>query len=252
MLCAIQSDGKAAPGQKPLPKAGAAAATPEKGPAEAAAPAPAPEPEPEPELPPPEEVKPPVFDPAEVKMKAERKSIRLHQHIVEAALAGPTSDAVKDKANKGLDNLIFGGARRQSQRQLEHVGEPIRMGSSHGTPAPAPPKPDFPAPADRYKRPSMISPDDMSAIAKLSQQLALGGGGGKGGDDPMHQAKLMSVQYEQQTLKAKLAFAEIEVGRVEHEQKAAEAKLAYARKEVEMIQKMMKAYADAEAKLKSM
>jgi hypothetical protein len=91
-----------------------------------------------------------------------------------------------------------------------------------------------------------LSMDDLGAITELSDLLR---SAKIGKEDPIDKVKIRCLQYEQESLQAKLTYAEKEVVSVKAQQHAVNAKLAYAEIQLEMIKNALKANQDAEAEL---
>jgi hypothetical protein len=224
----LEIDGKTPPGEKPQGNTEAAAT---------------------------KEEAPPKLNPEELKSMAKRKSTRLRDTIVEAAMSGPAPSGLDRKDRSGLDSLIF-----HAQDKVKALASKKLAVAEEEPPSPTPAKKWGRGGAGIVKRDSMLSTRDLSAIEQLSEKLdhahigapQVAGAGFSGAEDPMYQLRLLTVKYEKEALKAKLAFAEMEAQKVKAEQEAMRAKMTYAEKEVEMLNNLLDAYADAEERLKSM
>jgi hypothetical protein len=172
------------------------------------------------DAPPPVESAPPKLDQNEIFKTATRKSMSLRESIVLQAMnPQPAGLDVKDRS--GMDALIFHAASRGKAR-------------SGGGDDDAPMSPRGRKASDEpVRRTSLLTNDELLAINSLTAQLQGTGmkATPKGGSDPALDA-----------LKAKLAYAELEVTSLDAQQSALKAKMTYAEKEVEMIQTCLEAY----------
>ena len=226
----LQIDGKTAPGEKVLASS-----------------------QPDSDEPAPKEEAPPKINPEEVKHVARRKSNALRDHVLQAAMSGPSPSGLDRKDRSGLDALIFAGKDKAKQAFEK------KEGISSSEPASSPPPKWRPSGGLAQQRASILTPTDVSAIANLTARLdsaqigaPAAGAGFTGAGDPLYSLRLQQVKYEKETTKAKLLYAEKEAVKVKVEQEALDAKMAYAKKEVDMLNALLNAYADAEAKLRDM
>jgi hypothetical protein len=225
MMKLLEFDGKAAPGEKSLP--GATTRTGLKAPE-------------------PESIAKPKFDQSEVSQRASRKSNRLRESLVVAAMSGPHETQDGGNTNAGIQSLLNRFQKSPSARKLDEA--PKSLSQDARSPLPI-----------RFRKPAVaaspapFSKEDMKAIKRLSTQLAddsdrprMPSAGVTVDASLMQELNVRRVMAEQDVLKAKLAYAKAEVTKVKYEKEAINAKLAYAEAEVQSVQALMDAYKDME------
>jgi hypothetical protein len=259
MMKLLEIDGKNPPGVKPLGGAAAPtnAAKEEEEPAK----------EDEdftPEAMPP----PPRPNREEVMAKATQKSFRLRETIILAAMSGTTPEksyffnknqqsptvpsasprmlpvqaaAIRESMSRPANDGPVSSGTLAAAVASRSRGEPVKLESAFAHP------PTIQSGGHRGGGAAAgLSMDDLGAITELSDLLR---NAKIGKEDPLDKVKIRCLQYEQESLRAKLTYAEKEVASVKAQEQAVNAKLAYAEIELEMIKKALKANQDAEAEL---
>lgn len=220
------------------------------------------------------EAPPPTPNREEVMEKATQKSMRLRESVIMAAMSSSPRASVGSSAeksfffNKRPQETVATEVSRmlpvQAAARRESMMKPANDGPvSSATLAAAVASRSRGEPVKLesvFARPPIIqsgghggggaaaglSIDDLGAITELSELLR---STKIGKEDPLDKVKIRCLQYEQESLQAKLTYAEKEVASVKAQQLAVNAKLAYAEIEMEMIKKALKANQDAEAEL---
>lgn len=213
---------------------------------------------PRPKTPEPEPIAKPKFDTTEVNQKATVKKNRLRESLVMAAMSGPHETGADESTNAGIQGLLSKFGQPKSIRKLKHQEEePAQKSSLPDQTSPLPIRFRKAPPPDVL--PGGFSKDDMKAIKRLSTQLAddstrprMPSTGATVDSSLMSELNLNRVKFEQDALKAKLAYAKAEVQKVKMEKEAVALKLVYAETEVQSVQKLLEAYKDMEDMMKDM
>eukprot|EP00980_Cylindrotheca_fusiformis_P006059 scaffold1305_cov112-Cylindrotheca_fusiformis.AAC.1 len=236
MMKMLSIDGKAAPGEKALPSSASSSAKPRSA------------------TPPPEPAKP-KFDTTEVSSRASKKSNRLRESLVVAAMSGPHDNEDDNQTNAGIKSLL-NKFQRPSSRKMQQNEESSQHNSVPKDQAsPLPIRFNRAPPVDAGPPP--FSPDDMKAIKRLSTQLdnnKLGAVAAPATVDSslMQELNLQRVKAEQDVLKAKLTYAKAEMAKAKADKEAANAKIAYAEAEYQATQSLLQSYKDMEEMLADM
>lgn len=203
----------------------------------------------------------------EVQRVARRKSVRLREHVLEAAMAGPSPNGVDRKSRNALDALIFqaadkvkamtelsegseeetteGSARPDSTaRMLERAFGTRRGFGDDGVSSGVTVSPVGPVAAG-----GVFMASDLSMIQ--TPRLATGGTTGIDGktEKMMHQLHLSKVKYEKENLQAKLVVAKAEIMKVQAEEQVVQAKMMFTKTEYDRIANLLHTYTEAETKL---
>jgi len=210
----------------------------------------------------------PKLNPDEVQRVARRKSVRLREKVLEAAMTGPSPIGVNHNRN-ALDSLIFQStgkeksARETSENSLLPASSPklptvversLSGGSDIGGVSPivniSPMRPSgglFPSSDHSMIRtPSQEGYQAMTQVAK-GMTIAID-------DDTkkmMHQLHLSRIKLEKESFQAKLVVAKSDITKVQAEQEAVQARMVFAKTEYDRIANLLQMYTDAEAKLLS-
>jgi len=238
MMKLLEIDGKTAPGAKAL--AGASARSAVKS--SPAPPAPAPEP-----------IAKPKFSSDEVSQRATKKSNRLRESLVVAAMSGPHETQDEGATNAGIASLL-NRFQRPSARKLEQPKQEVKSLPQDAVS----PLPIRFRKADAQAAPPPFSTEDMKAIKRLSTQLSddsrprMPSTGATVDASLMQELNVLRIKAERDVLKARLAYAKAEATKVKYEQEAIAAKMRYAEAEVLAMQGLMDQYKDMEEMMSDM
>lgn len=236
MMKLLSIDGKAAPGEKALPGAKAAASGPSTPAPEAAA--------------------KPKIDTGEVSSRASRKSNRLRESLVVAAMSGPHDNEEDGQTNAGIKSLL-NRFQRPSARKMQTEEPTQQQGNSipQDQMSPLPIRFRKAPPVDAAPPP--FSTDDMKAIKRLSTQLddnrpRVPSAGATVDASLMQELNMQRVKAEQDVLKAKLNYTKAEMAKAKAEKEAATAKMAYAEAEYLATQSLLQSFKDMEQMMADM
>jgi len=202
----------------------------------------------------------------EVQRVARRKSVRLREHVLEAAMAGPAPGGVDRKSRNSLDALIFHAADKG--KTMTDISEGSTGETTENSTRPAStgkmlerafgstyvsvggqPFGDTASPARPVAAGGLFAASDLSTVQ--TSRLAKEGTTGIDGDTEkvMHQLHLSKVKYEKESLQAKLVVAKAEITKVQAEEEAVQAKMMFTKTEYDRIANLLQTYTEAEATL---
>ena len=192
----------------------------------------------------PPKVEVPKVNLQEVQRVARRKSVRLRENVLEAAMAGPSPSGVDRKNRNALDAFIFQGAGKGKARADSLEGSTGETTENSSLPASTskmlerafggrhvgaggPPFEDTYSPVRPVAARGGFAAADASTVQ--TPRLATGGMNGIDGDTEkvMHQLHLSKVKYEKENLQAKLVVAKAEIMKVQAEEEAVQAKMMF-------------------------